>query len=408
MSALPPAPQRPSLSWRLKSAMIMGMTGVISRCFLYGFNTVEVTGLSRFLDILESRKDPAKRQRGLLTVSNHISVLDDPLVWGLLPLSYAFDPSNLRWTLGAHDICFKNKLFASFFTHGQVLPCHRLKHSPFGGPFQPSVIQAIRLLSTPPSSAPNNNNNTPGSSLSTYTTTGQDAIPSPLAFPHHHRHNWVHVFPEGLVHQHATTDLRYFKWGVARLILEADPAPDVVPMFIDGTQRVMPEDRGFPRFLPRVGKRVRVAFGEVLDYERTFGDLRRRWEGLVRRELERERDRVMNELDGGLDGGWLSKPSRSSSSPPLAGEQEAGKGRLPPLLPGELPTDELKYGGEAQEIRIEVARRMREEILKVRRSLGGYPEPDPSFGLAETWAVDDDIKAKKYKSRVDGSNINQD
>jgi monolysocardiolipin acyltransferase len=77
-------------------------------------------------------------------------------------------------------------------------------------------------------------------------------------------------------------------------------------------------------------------------------------------------------------------------------------------LLGELPTDELRYGKEAQEIRIEVARRMREEILKVRASLGGYPEPDPSFALAETWRLDDDIDAKKYKSRVDGSNINQD
>ena len=52
---------------RLKSALIMGMTGIISRCFLYGFNSVEVTGLSRFIALLDSRKDPAKRQRGLLT-----------------------------------------------------------------------------------------------------------------------------------------------------------------------------------------------------------------------------------------------------------------------------------------------------------------------------------------------------
>lgn len=24
-------------------------------------------------------------------------------------MRYAFDPENLRWGLGAHDICFKNK-----------------------------------------------------------------------------------------------------------------------------------------------------------------------------------------------------------------------------------------------------------------------------------------------------------
>jgi monolysocardiolipin acyltransferase len=186
----------------------------------------------------------------------------------------------------------------------------------------------------------------------------------------------VHVFPEGCVHQHAATDLRYFKWGLARLVLEADPPPAVLPMFVDGTQRVMPEDRAFPRFLPRAGQTVRVAFGDVLDYDAVFGDLRRRWDGLVSREMARLRKE---------------------------GRQEGVVVQL-----GELPTEELKYGREAQEIRIEVARRMREEILKVRRSLGRYPEPDPTFGLAETWRLDDDIEAKKYKSRVDGSNINQD
>lgn len=35
--------------------------------------------------------------------------LDDPVVWGILPFRYLFDPSNLRWTLGAADICFANK-----------------------------------------------------------------------------------------------------------------------------------------------------------------------------------------------------------------------------------------------------------------------------------------------------------
>ncbi|KAK4156747.1 hypothetical protein C8A00DRAFT_40869 [Chaetomidium leptoderma] len=384
------APQRPSLSWRLRSAMIMGLTGVVSKCFLYGLNRVEVTGLSRFLDILDSRKDPAARQRGLLTVSNHVSVLDDPVVWGILPLRYTFDPSNLRWTLGAADICFANKFVTNFFTLGQVLPCHRLKHSPYGGPFQPAIAQAIRLLSTPPppqqqqtpsrSPSPSPSPSAPSSTPLFYTTTGRDRHISPLSYPFHRRHSWVHVFPEGCVHQHASNDLRYFKWGLARLILESDPIPDILPMFIDGTQRIMPEDRTFPRFLPRVGKTVKVAFGEVLDYEATFGDLKRRWEGLVRRERERER-------------------VGSGGNTTATGEVV--------ILSGETMTEELKYGKEAQEIRIEVALRMRKEIFKVRKALGEYPQPNPAFGLAETWAVDDDIEAKKYKSRVDGSNINQ-
>ena len=51
---------------------------------------------------------------------------------------------------------------------------------------------------------------------------------------------------------------------------------------------------------------------------------------------------------------------------------------------------------------------MREEVLKVRKQMGGFPEPDPRLADAATWAVDAGVKEKKYKSRVDGSDINQD
>lgn len=399
------APHSPNLGARIASIMIMGLTGVISRTFLYGFNDIEVKGLDRFKALLDSREEPERRERGLLTVSNHISVLDDPVVWGVLPLSYAFNPNNLRWTLAAHDICFANPTFSAFFTAGQVLPCHRLKHSPHGGLFQPSLTQAIRLLSSQPFTqlgfspapltSPVTTLLTPSAvdipdpftiGALTYSTTGQDSHPAPSIYTRN-RHSWVHVFPEGLVHQHPQVDLRYFKWGVARLILESEPAPDVVPMFIDGTQRVMDEERGFPRFLPRVGKKIRVAFGEVLDYEATFGDLRRRW----RAEVERVRKQEEEEA---------AKAAAKDNKKELAEVK-------PKLLLGDLP-DELKYSEEAQKIRIECARRMREQVLKVRRELGGYEESDPTFGEASTWAPDRKVKAEKYKSRVDGSEINQD
>ncbi len=209
----------------------------------------------------------------------------------------------------------------------------------------------------------------------TYTSTGDDVRAAPSSHPRN-RHSWIHIFPEGLVHQHATTDVRYFKWGVARLILEAEPSPDVVPMFIDGTQHVMHEDRKFPRFVPRIGKQIRIAFGEKVDFEETFGDLRQRWRGLVQRRR-------------------------------LAQISEKADMHAVEML-GDLRDDELKYGKEADEIRIEVARRVRESVLKVRASLG-YAESDPSYGYAETWVVDGkDPKKKKYKSKVDDSQINQD
>jgi len=69
MSPTTQLPRRlePSLAWRIKSAVIMGVTGIVSRFFLFGLNRMEVTGLPGFLDVLQRRQDPDKRQRGLLT-----------------------------------------------------------------------------------------------------------------------------------------------------------------------------------------------------------------------------------------------------------------------------------------------------------------------------------------------------
>lgn len=69
-----PAPAaHPSLPWRLASMAVMGTVGGISRCFLYGFNHVEVTGLDHLLGTLDRRKTLGP-ERGLLTVCNHVGV----------------------------------------------------------------------------------------------------------------------------------------------------------------------------------------------------------------------------------------------------------------------------------------------------------------------------------------------
>ncbi|KAI0530129.1 acyltransferase [Xylaria digitata] len=351
-----PLSAQPSLPRRVTSSLIMGLAASLSRVFLYSLNSVEVTGLQRFLDILDKRKDIEKRQRGLLTVCNHVSVSDDPLMWGVLPFRHAFNPSNHRWSLGAEDICFKNAHLGAFFSAGQVLPTHRLQHSPHGGLFQPTVPQAIRLLSARPFVEPLPSSGEVGS---------EGDMPGLLPVYAGNRHSWVHVFPEACVHQHPKMFMRYFKWGVSRMILESEPMPDVLPIFIDGTQHMMPEDRGWPRFLPRFGVKFRIAFGELVETEKVFGDLRARWQELVK--------------------------------------QEESKSKIPRVL-GEL-SDELKYGRRAVELRIEVARRVREEVLKVRRSLGYLHEEPPGFELADTWRREPGNY--RYKSNIDDSLVNK-
>ena len=225
------------------------------------------------------------------------------------------------------------------------------------------MTQAIRLLSSQPFSQrpheasaqrPSGTLSSPdtidpfSSSVLTYTTTGDDVFPAPSAYLSR-RHSWVHIFPEGRVHQHPLKTMRYFKWGVSRLILESEPLPEIVPIFIDGNQQVYPESRKFPRFVPRAGNRIHIAFGETVDGEKIFGDLRKQWQHLVK----------------------------------LQKEALIRKGLSPDWELGDL-TDGLKYGNEAEALRKEVTSRIRQEVLKVRRNLG-YPDEDPKQGIADTW-----------------------
>ncbi|CZR61291.1 related to human BTHS gene involved in Barth syndrome [Phialocephala subalpina] len=367
------APSSPSLPWRFSSSLIMGLTGGLSRSFSYGLNHMEVTGLDRFIATLDKRRDVERRERGLITVSNHVSVMDDPLIWGALPYKYSFNPSNHRWSLGSYDICFQNAALTTFFNIGQVLPTHRSNHSVHGGLFQPTIAQTIRLLSSqpfarpPPSHNPTSNPfETPDPFTSgslTYSTDGVDSFPSPAFYPSR-KHSWVHIFPEGRVHQHPHKTMRYFKWGISRLILESEPLPEIIPIFIDGNQEVMHESREWPRFIPRPGKKIKIAFGESVDGEKVFGELRAKWKRLVK----------------------------------LQKEALMKKGESTDWEMGEL-TEGLKYSREAVELRKEVTMRVRNEVLKLRKSLG-YPDEDSKQGLVETWFEEGPKKTGKME---DGS-----
>ncbi|KAJ8113778.1 hypothetical protein OPT61_g4175 [Boeremia exigua] len=349
----PEAPEAPSAPWRAASVFTMGAVGLLCKGFL-GLNKIETHGMERFLRLLDERREPKERERGLITVSNHISVMDDPILWGILPLSYMFTPNNLRWGLASYDLCFTNKVLSTFFTFGQTLPTHRSAHSQFGGLFQPTITQAIRLLSrgpflnADPPEKPTVSLKSPdlidpfSSGHLTFSTDGIDTFPAPSQYISR-RHAWVHIFPEGMIHQSEQRIMRYFKWGVSRLVLESDPMPDVVPIFIEGFDKIMNEERTFPRFIPRPFQNVRVTFGEKLNMEEVFGDLRARWKQL-RAEEERR--------SGTLEVGILNEA--------------------------------LKHSDEAVKIRIECTDRIRKAVLDVRRQRG-YSDEDPKNNLASTW-----------------------
>lgn len=242
---------------------------------------------------------------------------------------------------------------------GQVLPTHRLAHSKFGGLGQPAITEAIRLLSKGPFPVDHHRARPemqkfslqnvcmdPFSDLPiAYTTNEDDAHLAPSAFSCN-SFSWVHIFPEGKIHQSPRKTMRYFKWGVARLILEANECPDVVPMWIEGFDQIMHESREFPRFLPRPGKKVSVTFGSKVDSEAEFGDMRSRWQKLK---------------------------AKVQSKDPQSRD-----------LPIGVLNEELLNNKEAVELRKEVTLKIRDLVLDVRRTRG-LPDEDPKEGLVETW-----------------------
>lgn len=178
----------------------------------------------------------------------------------------------------------------------------------------------------------------------TYSTTGTDVFQAPSAYGTR-RHSWVHIFPEGQIHQHPAKNMRYFKWGVARMILESEPCPTVVPMWIEGPDQAMHESRTFPRFLPRLGKTIDVTYGEPVS-EIVWAGFRERWKKLKKAHLS-DSEAITGELDERLN-------------------------------------EELMTGKEARELRMEVAFAVREEISKLR--LGrGWPEEDPKARFQDTY-----------------------
>lgn len=254
---------------------------------------------------------------------------------------------------------------------GQVLPTHRLDHSAHGGLFQPAMTQAIRLLSKGPFSPEphtakpdlqrwrwDNICVDPFSELATaYTTTGEDSHLAPSAYACN-SYSWVHIFPEGKIHQTKEKIMRYFKWGVSRMILEPSECPDVVPIWIEGMDDIMPENRQFPRFIPRPFKQVSVTFGKKVDSEAVFGEMRRRW-----RKLKEKSD-------------------------------AAASGETPV---GVLRTD-LMYGEEAVQLRKECTRKVRDLVLAVRKTRG-LPDEDPKASLVETWMREGPKKEGEMKDK---------
>lgn len=303
--------------------------------------------------------------RGLLTVMNHMSVVDDPAFYAALPWRYHLDIDTIRWGFGAHNICFSNVFQSWFFNLGKILGTKR-----FGeGPFQGSLDAAIRILSPDDTLdleyAPGIKEESKPIVLQTvnnvYDKSNTDLVKFIKPTPDstnvlmskspfiRTKTSWFHVFPEGFVLQLQephNNSMRYFKWGVSRLILESTRAPVVVPIFTYGFEKVAPEDtaeEGIKRWLPaNIGAEIHLTIGDAIS-DQKIEQYRQEWRKLVAKYIDK------------------SNPTDLS--------------------------EELKNGNKAQYLRSSLAAYLRDNVLQIRDTIPLFKPEDPRFKDPKFWKI---------------------
>ena len=227
-----------NIKWKIGSKVIVPTVGLISKFWAQCLNSSRVHNHSVLLDTLTKHYNN-KRRRPLITISNHSSCLDDPLIWGpLIPMKWQLNSGRHRWSAAAQEICFTNPLYSLFFSLGKTFPIIRGK-----GIYQPAMDFALELLGN-----------------------GQ----------------WLHFFPEGkvvepkksepMVESRLQTDVNVsenidyqlspsyeLKWGLARLILDhvfsdhTCKEVEVLPFYHLGMEDILPTKEPY---IPRVSKRT--------------------------------------------------------------------------------------------------------------------------------------------------------
>ncbi|XP_052484158.1 N-acylphosphatidylethanolamine synthase isoform X2 [Gossypium raimondii] len=162
--------------------------GAFAKAVATLLNTTSVHNADTLIRLVRSRLPGIP----LLTVSNHMSTLDDPLLWGFKGFP-SLDANLARWVLSAEDICFKNYALTYFFRLGKCIPITR-----GAGIYQEHMNEALQCL----------NNGA-----------------------------WLHTFPEGKVSQE-DAPIRRLKWGTASLIVRAHVTPIVLPMVHSGFEEL--------------------------------------------------------------------------------------------------------------------------------------------------------------------------
>lgn len=325
--------------WNWASQATCMLTVGFSKTVLNVFYKPELHGLENLDDALAKARE---ENRGLLTVMNHMSVVDDPFIWGFLPWRFYSNVDDIRWGLAAANLCFASKSASYFFSLGKIFGTERFG----GGPFQDSIDAAIRVMSPDDTMDLIYDGKDSTSKLwldeSVVYKEVKENYMSPII---RSKPSWLHVFPEGFVlqlHPPFNNSMRYFKWGITRIILESTRQPVVLPMFGHGFEKIAPEFESegvMNRMLPsNIGSEIHLHISKPID-DAIIHTYRQEWLKLVKKY--------------GKDGVDL--------------------------------TEELKYGKKAQDLRSRLANELRQHVAKIRHEQVGFPQEDKRFSEPTWW-----------------------
>ncbi|XP_041379502.1 tafazzin-like [Gigantopelta aegis] len=244
-----PSTKRTPFVWKVSSRCVLAVVGLSSKLWLEWVSKFKVYNKGLLLKALHERPSGT----GLVTVSNHNSCIDDPLMWGCLRPQILCGNERIRWTLAAEDICFRKFWHALFFSLGQTVPVIRGE-----GVYQKSMDFMLEKLNK-----------------------GQ----------------WVHMFPEGKVN--LSQEFMRLKWGVGRLISECKIPPMVIPMHHIGMDDVLPNE---PPYIPQMRKKVTLLIGKPMDFskeleklkalKKTPREIRKRITDLIQEEFAQLKERT--------------------------------------------------------------------------------------------------------------------
>ena len=197
------------------SRLTIFTVGMTCKLLTAGVNTLKIHG-SENLEAALAR--PAGTP--LVSMFNHNSCFDDPgLVGGLLSAGHLADVKGMRWSVSASEVIFLNRPLSRFWALGKVVPVVR-----GWGPRQPALDFLLDRLN---------------------------------------EGAWVNLFPQARVIDDRSED-RY-KWGVGRLVMEAEAPPLILPVFHMGMNQILPNPATAGQAQPvllRPGNLVTVCIGQ--------------------------------------------------------------------------------------------------------------------------------------------------